>query len=151
MSTKSYLAPIQMRGQMAHCYRCGYSWFPRHAKVRICARCKSPYFDLPKVPIVSYGGGLGIDEIIGSKRRAVVRLARKFGATNVRVFGSVARRQASESSDVDLLVDSVGARYRPVDLALALRKELGRRIDVVSESSLPWFIQPRVIAEAVPL
>jgi uncharacterized protein len=67
------------------------------------------------------------------------------------VFGSVARRQASESSDVDLLVDSVGARYRPVDLALALRKELGRRIDVVSESSLPWFIQPRVIAEAVPL
>lgn len=136
---------------MAHCYRCGYSWFPRRARVRICARCKSPYFDIPKLRVPSYGSGLGIDEIIGTKRRTVLELARRYGATNVRVFGSVARKQATPTSDVDILVDRIGNRYRPVDLGLALRRAVGRPVDVVTEQALPWFIQPNVIAEAIPL
>jgi uncharacterized protein len=136
---------------MAHCYRCGYSWFPRKSAVRICARCKSPYYDLPKVRVPSYGGGLGIDEVIGSKRKRILALARRYGATNLRVFGSVARKQATETSDVDFLIDAVGTRYRPVDLGLALEKVLGRPVDVVSERALHWFVQPAVISEAIPL
>jgi len=94
---------------------------------------------------------MGIEEIIGTKRRAVLRLAKKYGARNVRVFGSVARRQATEASDIDLLVDPIRLRFDPISLSLHLRKILGRDVDLVSESGLHWFVQPQVIAEAVPL
>ncbi len=67
------------------------------------------------------------------------------------MFGSVARREATLASDVDILVTSSGRRYDPISLTIELEKLLGRRVDVVSESSLHWFIQPQVIAEAVPL
>jgi uncharacterized protein len=141
-----------MRRSRAHCYRCGYVWVPRRARVRICARCKSPYYWFAKIPVPGYGGGLGIAEVIGGERRKVLRAARRYGGTNVRVFGSVARRQATPSSDLDLLVDPArSGRYRPVDLAVYLRKLLGRRVDLVTESSLHWLVQPRVLAEAVPL
>jgi uncharacterized protein len=135
-----------------HCYRCGYVWVPRRARVRICARCKSPYYWYPKIRIATHGGGLGVNEIIGSRRAEVLRLARKFGAKNVRVFGSVARNQAAKASDVDILIEPMSTRrYSPVDLGLALSRLLGRRVDLVSEASLHWLVQPRVIGEAVPL
>jgi len=140
-----------VRYEMAHCYRCGYSWFPRRPRVHICSRCKSPYFDLPKLRVPSYGGGFGVEEVIGGKRTRILRLATRFGATNVRVFGSVARRQATAASDVDLLVDPVGHRFRPVELGLALKELLGRPVDVVTERGLPWYIQPNIVVEAVPL
>jgi uncharacterized protein len=89
--------------------------------------------------------------VIGPKRAAILRLARRYGATNVRVFGSVARRSATRSSDLDILVDPARSGFDPIGLALRLRKLLGREVDVVSERSLHWFVQPQVIAEAVPL
>jgi predicted nucleotidyltransferase len=98
-----------------------------------------------------YGGGIGIEEEIGSKRRRVLALARRYGAANVRVFGSVARRQATKSSDVDLFVDPVGRTYRPIDRGLALMKELGRSVDIVSERALHWYLQPAVVTESIPL
>jgi uncharacterized protein len=138
--------------RMAHCYRCGYSWFPRRARVRICAHCKSPHFETPKVRVSSYGGGLGIEAVVGANGPAVLRIARQYGAQNLRVFGSVARRMATERSDLDLLVDPVPNRtFRQVDLALRLTRLLGRPVDVVSESGLDWFLQPSVVSEAVPL
>jgi uncharacterized protein len=82
----------------------------------------------------------------------VLRLARRYGATNVRVFGSVARSEATVDSDIDLLVDPIReGEFRPIDLALALTRALGRRVDLVRERSLVWLVQPQVVAEAVPL
>ncbi len=49
--------------------------------------------------------GLGIDDIIGDKREAILKLAQQYGASNVRVFGSVARGEARPGSDVDFLVE----------------------------------------------
>ncbi|MGB7124718.1 MAG: nucleotidyltransferase domain-containing protein [Thermoplasmata archaeon] len=101
--------------------------------------------------IPSYGTGLGIDEVIGSQRTKVLRIARESGAENVRVFGSVARKQASPESDLGLVVvPTPGRKYRPIDLSLRLRRLLGRRVDVVSERSLHRLIQPRAVVEAVP-
>lgn len=141
-----------MRHPEVHCYRCGYVWTPRRARVRICARCKSRYYWYPKPRIPTYGGGLGINDVIGPRREEALRLARRHGAGNVRVFGSVARREATAESDLDLLVDRIrGTAYRPVDLTLQLTRLLGRRVDLATESSLHWLVQPRVIAEAVPL
>lgn len=142
---------MKSRPGAAHCYRCGYYWFPRRSRVRACARCKSRYFEIPRLRVPSYGSGLGIDEVIGGHRGQVVRLARRYGAKEVRVFGSVARREATLASDVDILVAPDGSRYDPIALTVRLEKVLGRRVDVVSEGGLHWFVQPQVIAEAVPL
>jgi uncharacterized protein len=125
---------------------------PRRHRVRICARCKTPYFDTPRVRVPHYGSGLGVKEVIGPSRATILRLVRRFGATNPRVFGSVARREATPTSDVDILVDvPEESRFRPIDLSLALRRTLGRPVDLVVERDLFWLVQPAVVAEAVPL
>lgn len=92
-----------------------------------------------------------MDAVIGDRRLAVIRLAERHGAREVRVFGSVARREATLASDLDLLVSPVSGRYDPISLQLELTRLLGRHVDVVSEQSLHWFVQPQVIAEAIPL
>jgi predicted nucleotidyltransferase len=98
--------------------------------------------------------GLGIAEIIGDKRDEILRLAHKHGATNVRVFGSVARGEAGPESDLDLLVDWVYSRlsaWGGVGFELEVEELLGREVDVASESSLHWYIRDRVLQEAVAL
>jgi predicted nucleotidyltransferase len=135
-----------------HCYRCGHVWVPRQSRVRLCARCKSPYYWYPKVRVPTYGGGLGITEVIGPNRRKVLEISRGYGATNVRVFGSVARRAATSESDVDFVVDRLaGTKFRRLDLSLALARLLRRRVDVVTEDGIYWLVQPRIVEEAIPL
>ena len=46
-----------------------------------------------------------IERLLVSRREDILRLASKYGARNVRVFGSVARGEADEASDIDFLVD----------------------------------------------
>jgi len=119
--------------------------------VRMCARCKSPYFAEPRLVVPTYGSGLGIEEVIGSKRQTLLRVARKYGARDVRIFGSVARKEATKSSDVDILVDREKRGFDRWGLTVELKKLLGRKVDLVPEQSLHWLVQPQVIAEAVPL
>lgn len=69
----------------------------------------------------------------------------------MRVLDSVARRAATTASDLDLLVSPVRGRFDPIALRIELRKLLGREVEVVSELALHEFVQPEVIAEAVPL
>jgi uncharacterized protein len=124
--------------------------------VRICPRCKSPYWDEPRIRVPIGGGGLGIEDVLGPYRGKIMRIARRHGLREVRVFGSVARGNATSSSDVDLLVDRIRAKTasRHFDLdafATELERLLGRHVDVATEANLHWFIQPQIIAEAVPL
>jgi uncharacterized protein len=74
-------------------------------------------------------------------------------ARNPRVFGSVARSEASTKSDLDLLVDfDPGASvYDHVGLLLDLQKIFKRRVDVAESSGLHWLIRPQVLFEAVPV
>jgi uncharacterized protein len=102
------------------------------------------------------GGGLGVEEILGPYRTRIEQIAKRYGAHELRVFGSLARKSATDASDVDLLVDFDRAKItrstlRSVDLAHELEALLGRHVDVATESSLHWFIQPQVVTEAVPL
>jgi predicted nucleotidyltransferase len=87
------------------------------------------------------------------QRRALVRAASSHGASNVRVFGSVARGEESIDSDVDLLVDLVSGTGL-LGLA-ALERDLSQildaRVDVVPASDLKHGIAPEVLGEAVPL
>ena len=96
---------------------------------------------------------MNLDELLGSKREEILRLASRHGASNVRVFGSVARGEADERSDVDLLVDLEPGRSL-LDLGgllMDLRDLLRRNVDVVTERGLKARIRSRVLQEAVPL
>ena len=136
-----------------HCYRCIYTWTPRRTPVQMCPRCKSRLWDQPTIRKVVIGDRLGPEDILGPHRRAVVALARKYGAKRVRVFGSVRRRTANSRSDLDLLVDDLpGASVlRIAELEVELSRLLGRPVDVVEEGSLPWSMRPQILAEAVPV
>ena len=96
---------------------------------------------------------MGIHELLGGKRNKILRIAAKHGASNVRVFGSVARGQARRNSDVDFLV-KLGRGRSLLDQAgmiVELEDLLKRRIDVAAEDCLKERIRTRILAEAVPL
>lgn len=78
--------------------------------------------------------GLGIEDILADKREAILRLAAEHGAINVRVFGSVARGEATPDSDVDFLVEfETGAdMFDAVALWQDLTTLLEREVDVVT-------------------
>ncbi len=98
--------------------------------------------------------GMGIADLLEEKREEILHLAEKHGAMNVRVFGSVARGEAHDNSDVDFLVTwNYGhlSQWGGVGLLIELAEMLGRNVDVVGEDELHYIIRDRVLAEAVPL
>jgi predicted nucleotidyltransferase len=96
---------------------------------------------------------MGITEIIGGRREEILALARKYGATSVRVFGSVACGTADEKSDVDFLVEvkEGTSLFDLGGLLYDLEKLLGRSVDVVTPAGLKKRIRERVINEAVSI
>jgi len=96
---------------------------------------------------------MGIQQILKSKRKAILSLAAKHGACNVRVFGSVARGEARPASDVDFLVEFKKNRslFDHIGLIQDLEDLLKRKVDVVEDRLVHWYIRDRVFREAVPL
>lgn len=136
------------------CYRCAYVWRPSQPVVRLCPRCKSKQWDRPKIRRdLGLPHGSGVSDMLGPHREQVLRIARRYGARDVRVFGSVRRGQATSRSDVDLLV-----RFRrgtdlfdQMHLEAELGALLGRKVDVVTEEGLHPLVHPQVLFEAIPL
>lgn len=112
---------------------------------------------LELLPAGSTGGtprshrNLGV--LLKRRRRRVIELARRRGVTNVRVFGSVARHEDDEESDIDLLVD-LEPGHTILDL-VGLRRELtealGVSVDITTLGMLKKHLRRRVLAEAIPL
>lgn len=107
---------------------------------------------------VAYASGMGfkpaptLDEL--RKHRAqIIALAYSHGARNVRVFGSIARGQATPESDLDLVVDfDIGRSLLDHGaLIMDLEEALGCRVDVVSSRGMRERFRERVLADAVPL
>lgn len=92
-------------------------------------------------------------EVLKEKRDEVLRIAAKHGARNVRLFGSVARGEAGEESDIDLLVEMEPGRslLDHAALLLDLQELLGCGVDVVTDRGLKSRIKERVLKEAMPL
>jgi len=96
--------------------------------------------------------GANIDELLRAKRGQILKIAARYGATRVRIFGSVARREAGPLSDIDFLVEMEGRSLLDhVALIQDLEDLLERKVDVVTESALHWYIKDKIIREAVPL
>ncbi|BBD63514.1 hypothetical protein NIES2109_63890 (plasmid) [Nostoc sp. HK-01] len=96
---------------------------------------------------------MGIDEILKAYREEILRIAAKYGAYNVRVFGSVARGEARPDSDVDFLVELEPQRTLLDQIALmqSLEELLGRKVDVTETETLHELIKDKVLREAVVL
>ena len=85
-----------------------------------------------------------------AERTTILDIARRHGAGNVRVFGSVARGDARPESDIDFLVDLEPGRslFDLGGLAMDLEEFLGRPVDVVTERGLRERIRANVLRDA---
>ena len=96
---------------------------------------------------------LTLESLREEKREQILRLAGRHGARNLRVFGSVARGDSSDSSDLDLLVDCDTGRSLLDHVALVqdLEELLGAKVHLGTTASLHWYIRDRILHEATPL
>jgi predicted nucleotidyltransferase len=88
-----------------------------------------------------------------SKREAILAIAGRYGARNLRVFGSVMRGEADAASDVDFLVELEPGRslFDLGGLLMDLQEHLQCKVDVMTPAMLKPRIRERVLREAMPL
>jgi predicted nucleotidyltransferase len=81
------------------------------------------------------------------------RIARNHGAKRLRIFGSQATGTATDSSDLDLLVEFDPGRdlLDLIGLKQDLEDLLGSKVDVMTEGSLSPYLRDRILEEARPL
>ena len=96
---------------------------------------------------------MSLQALVKAKREDILHIASEYGAYDVRVFGSVARREDDEKSDIDFLVNMEKGRslFDLGGLLMDLQDLLGRDVDVVTEDGLRERIRERVLREAVTL
>ncbi len=94
-----------------------------------------------------------LDTLRAKQREDILRLAERRGAHSLRVFGSVARGEANESSDLDLLVASEPGRslMDHAGLVQDLQELFGMRVHLGTEKSLHWYVRDRILRESTPL
>ncbi len=92
-------------------------------------------------------------DLIRKKRSRILTIAGRHGATNLRIFGSVARGEAGSESDLDLLVEMEPGRSLLDHIALIqdLEEDLGCRVDVVTEKALKERYRKKILEDVVPL
>jgi len=90
---------------------------------------------------------------LNEKRQEILRIAQAHGATNIRVFGSVARGEEGPESDLDLLVEMKpeSSLLDLVSLWQDLEDLLGYKVDVITEGGISPYLRDRIYAEAVLL
>jgi len=100
-----------------------------------------------------YNLTMASDEILRKNRQQILAIAKKYGAYNVRIFGSLARGEARPDSDIDFLVEMEPGRslFDLGGLLYDLEQLLGVEVDVVTEKGLRARLREKVLQEAIPL
>lgn len=95
---------------------------------------------------------MNLEELRGYKEE-IIRLAAKYNAHHVRVFGSVARGESTQNSDVDLLVHFApnASLLDESALDLSLKQLLKRKVDVLGDDAIRPEFLPFILQDAVPL
>lgn len=91
--------------------------------------------------------------ILRSRRSEILALATKHGASNVRLFGSVARGEDREGGDVDFLVDmqETSSLFDLIGLQQDMERVIGRKVDVLTPNGINRYLKDRILGEATPL
>ena len=92
-------------------------------------------------------------DLINKNKSEIYKLAQKHDASNIRIFGSVARGDFNEKSDIDFLVD-FGTDVGLLEWSafwVDLEDLLGCDIDVATEKSLKKRYRDQVLREAKPI
>lgn len=95
-----------------------------------------------------------LKQILEKKREKILEIASKHGAFNIRIFGSVARGEETENSDIDFLIDydlQKISPWFPTGLIIDLEELLERKVDVITVKSLHYFIKDKILKEAINL
>ncbi|MBF2053933.1 MAG: nucleotidyltransferase family protein [Candidatus Sericytochromatia bacterium] len=93
-------------------------------------------------------------EILQEHKAQIEALARRYGAGQIRVFGSVARREEGPHSDIDLLVvlpSGYDLFAQRLPLTAELEALLGRPVDLIPEHELNQHLRSAILKEALPL
>lgn len=95
----------------------------------------------------------GTVAVLRSQRESILKICRRYGAENPRLFGSVARGDAIPASDIDLLIEMEPGRglLDQAALLVELRELLARDVDIVTTAGLRPRIRDRVLSEAIAL
>ena len=101
---------------------------------------------------------MNIPALLAKRRNEILATCERYGAKHVRLFGSCARGDSNDKSDIDILVDFGGANLKGLKyfgtiegLHEDLEKLLGVKVDVVDESGLRNRIKDAVLSEAQAL
>ena len=87
-------------------------------------------------------------------RSTLNKVAEQFGASLLRVFGSVARGEETAASDVDFLVElpkGYDLFSQRIPLAQRLSELLNRRVELIPEHELNPHMRKKILDEAVSL
>ena len=93
-------------------------------------------------------------DTLRSHKNAILALSKRYGARRLRVFGSVARKEETEESDIDFLVDfprGYDLFQQRIPLTEKLVELLGRSVDLIPEHELNVHIREQVLNEAIEL
>ncbi|MGB5592563.1 MAG: nucleotidyltransferase family protein, partial [Crocosphaera sp.] len=94
-----------------------------------------------------------IQQKIKEKKTEIMKIATKYGADNIRIFGSVARGESTDKSDVDFLMDieSGHSLLHRISLIQELEDLLKCKVDVAKPQLLHEAIKEQVLKESIPL
>jgi len=93
------------------------------------------------------------DEVLRKLRENLPELRRRFAVRSLKVFGSVAQDEATETSDVDILVEfapqaRVGL-FKFLELKMELEALLGTEVDLVTPDAIKRRMRERILGEAI--
>lgn len=96
---------------------------------------------------------VGLLDELRAQKDEIQALAAEYGISNIRIFGSVARGEERDDSDVDVLIDISPPKtyFDLIRFEMALQDKWGRDVDVVSEGGLYHYIRDDILSEAKPL
>jgi len=88
---------------------------------------------------------------IRAKREEIYKIGSKYGISNIRIFGSVARGEDNKNSDVDFLIKSEKwvSLFEVVDFKREVEDLLHKQTDIVSEDGVSKFLKDKIFSEAV--